>query len=412
MRSIAITNQKGGVGKTTTSASLGSALAQMGQRVCLVDLDPQANLTMHLGVEPGQSKASVYELLGGSATLDESVLTVRGNLDLVPAEIDLAGAEVELVGVVGREKLLRDALFSAQDRYDVLLIDCPPSLGLLTINALSAVEEVFIALQPHFLAMQGLGKLLETVSLVQRRINDQLKITGVVLCMYDSRTALCSEVATEVGRFFQSEHPLQSLWEGARIFRRYIRRNITLAEAPGHGQTIFEYAPTSHGAEDYRALAEEIVAWWAGTLSDEEIQQPEPTAEEQQVQAEVGVALSLEDEGTAAAAETETMQTTEPAELSSPETESQHGDYHTAPTDAMPPVVAPAEPAPGGSPDDADGASYDPVMPEAGPETSELHRVDESPAQLMAPAEGDAEAESVGHFADSEITNNEQNTQG
>ena len=276
MRSIAITNQKGGVGKTTTAVNLGAALARAGQRVCLIDLDPQSHLTMHLGLEPGQAKPSVYELLGGSATLQECARTVRPNVDLIPAEIDLAGAEVELVGVVGREILLRDAIYPAQELYDVLLIDCPPSLGLLTVNALSAVKEVFIALQPHFLALQGLGKLLETVSLVQRRINADLSIAGVLMCLYDLRTALCSEVAEEVKRFFESDHPLKSLWQGSRIFRTVIRRNIRLAEAPGHGQTIFEYSPSCHGAEDYLALAEELLAWWSGTLRDEEPSEEKP----------------------------------------------------------------------------------------------------------------------------------------
>ena len=278
MHSIAITNQKGGVGKTTTSVNLGAALSQAGQRVCLVDLDPQSHLTMHLGLEPGQTKPSVYELLGGSVSLEECVRTVRPNMDLVPAEIDLAGAEGELVGMVGREILLRDALDPARDRYDVMLIDCPPSLGLLTINALSAVEEVFIALQPHFLALQGLGKLLETVSLVQRRINSGLGISGVVLCMYDSRTALCGEVAREVIRFFKSDHPLKSLWQGAHIFKTYIRRNIRLAEAPGHGKTIFEYARNSHGAEDYQALSEELLAFWGGARMEEAVWEEKPKA--------------------------------------------------------------------------------------------------------------------------------------
>ncbi len=244
----------------------------------MVDLDPQAHLTMHLGVEPGKAKPGVYELLGGSASLEECLRTVRPNMDIVPAEIDLAGAEVELVGVVGREILLRDALDPARDRYDVVLIDCPPSLGLLTINALSAVEEVFIALQPHFLAMQGLGKLLETVSLVHRRINAQLSISGVVLCMYDSRTALCGEVAAEVKRFFKSEHPLKALWQDAHIFKTHIRRNIRLAEAPGHGKTIFEYAPSSHGAQDYQALAEELLAFWRGEITEEQPLEEKPEA--------------------------------------------------------------------------------------------------------------------------------------
>ena len=270
MHSIAITNQKGGVGKTTTAVNLGAALARAGQRVCLIDLDPQSHLTMHLGIEPGQTKPSVYELLGGSVSLQECLRKVRPNMDIVPAEIDLAGAEVELVGVVGREILLRDAIYPASENFDVLLIDCPPSLGLLTINALSAVHEVFIALQPHFLALQGLGKLLETVSLVQRRINADLSISGVLMCLYDSRTALCGEVAQEVTRFFKSDHPLKSLWQDSRIFRTHIRRNIRLAEAPGHGKTIFEYSPSCHGAQDYQALAEELLAWWGGHLVDEQ----------------------------------------------------------------------------------------------------------------------------------------------
>jgi len=174
--------------------------------------------------------------------------------------------------------LLRDALDPARDRYDVLLIDCPPSLGLLTINALSAVEEVFIALQPHFLALQGLGKLLETVSLVQRRINARLGVSGVVLCLYDSRTALCGEVTKEVARFFKSDHPLKSLWQGAHIFKAYIRRNIRLAEAPGHGKTIFEYSQSSHGAQDYKALAEELLAFWRGATTEEQPSEEQPQA--------------------------------------------------------------------------------------------------------------------------------------
>lgn len=329
MHSIAITNQKGGVGKTTTGVNLGAALSQAGQRVCLVDLDPQAHLTMHLGLEPGEVKPSVYELLGGSVSLEECVRTVRPNMDLVPAEIDLAGAEVELVGVVGREILLRDALDPARDRYDVLLIDCPPSLGLLTINALSAVEEVFIALQPHFLALQGLGKLLETVSLVQRRINARLGVSGVVLCIYDSRTALCGEVTAEVGRFFKSEHPLKSLWQGAHIFKTYIRRNIRLAEAPGHGKTIFEYSASSHGAQDYKALAEELLAFWRGATTEEQPSEEKreakvaakaDEAEVVAVEAELnpaqeGVELPIESESTPA---TEAVNPTGPGEHPGP----------------------------------------------------------------------------------------------
>ena len=316
MHSVAITNQKGGVGKTTTAVNLGAALCLAGQRVCMLDLDPQAHLTMHLGLEPGKAKPGVYELLGGSASLEECARTVRPNMDLVPAEINLAGAEVELVGVVGREILLRDALDPAKDRYDIVLIDCPPSLGLLTINALSAVEEILIALQPHFLAMQGLGKLLETVSLVQRRINAQLGISGVVLCMYDSRTALCSEVATEVERFFKNEHPLKSLWQGAQIFKTYIRRNIRLAEAPGHGKTIFEYEENSHGAKDYKALAQELLAFWRGEVTEEQsfVQEPQVMTEETLQQDEPARTIVPVEAGPAPAQTPETSMHPEPSE--------------------------------------------------------------------------------------------------
>ena len=313
MHTIAITNQKGGVGKTTTAVNLGAALAKAGQRVCLVDLDPQAHLTMHLGLEPGQVKPSVYELLGGSASLEECLRTVRPGIDIVPAEIDLAGAEVELVGVVGREILLRDALYPANERFDVLLIDCPPSLGLLTINALSAVREVFIALQPHFLALQGLGKLLETVSLVQRRINADLSISGVLLCLYDLRTALCEEVAQEVTRFFKSDHPLKSLWQESRIFRTRIRRNIRLAEAPGHGKTIFEYSPSCHGAEDYMALAQELLAWWSGRLLDEPLPEEESHVSDVEAAEPVGVTEKMEANTIAAAEDPNLTGSPEPA---------------------------------------------------------------------------------------------------
>lgn len=258
MRTIAIINQKGGIGKTTTAVNLSAALAELGQRVCLVDLDPQAHATLHLGVEPAADSRSIYEVLIGSASLAEVRRQVDQRLWLVGSHLDLAGAEVELAGVVGREVIFRDKLAEDPDDFDYLILDCPPSLGLLTLNALSAVREVIIPLQPHFLALHGLSRLLDTMTLVRRRLNPRLSLTGVVLCLYDSGTRLAAEVAQSVEDFFASQRGRASAWSAARVFATRIRRNIRLAEAPSHGQTIFQYAPKSPGAEDYRSLTGEI----------------------------------------------------------------------------------------------------------------------------------------------------------
>jgi chromosome partitioning protein len=260
VRPIAIINQKGGVGKTTTVANLGAALADAGRRVCLIDLDPQAHLTLALGVEPGQPQVSIYEILTDGNPIASGAVELRDNLSLVPASIDLAAAEVELAGTVGREQILRDQILAAQLPHDLLMIDCPPSLGLLTLNALAAVEQVHIPLQPHFLALQGLGKLLETVALVQRRINPILRVAGVMLCMYETNTRLASEVLADLRSFVESARGSGTPWEDLRIFDTVIRRNVKLAECPSYGMTIFDYAPASHGAEDYRALAKEFLA--------------------------------------------------------------------------------------------------------------------------------------------------------
>jgi chromosome partitioning protein len=257
---IAVINQKGGVGKTTTVANLGAALAQSGQRVCLIDLDPQSHLTLHYGIEPGPDTRSVYDLLTGGADLAAVTTQVSEQLSVVSSTIDLAAAEVELVGTVGREQILRDHLRQNPLPYDLVLIDCPPSLGLLTLNALSAADEVVIPLQPHFLALQGLGKLLETVALVQRRINPVLRVSGVILCMYESSTKLSGEVLGDLKNFFAGSRASNQPWSGARIFNTVIRRNIKLAECPSYGTTIFEYEPHSNGAADYRALAEEFLS--------------------------------------------------------------------------------------------------------------------------------------------------------
>lgn len=259
MRSIAIINQKGGVGKTTTAVNLSSALAACGQKVCLLDLDPQAHATLHLGLAPHSHQASMYDVLTSDTTLSEAVQKAGENLWVVGSHIDLAAAEVELVGVVGREVILRDKLAKIGDQYDYVLIDCPPSLGILTLNALAAVDEVFLPLQPHFLALHGLSKLLQTIELVSKRLNDRLKLAGVVLCMYESGTRLAGEVAGDVEAFFNATRQPHLPWAQVQIFETRVRRNIRLAEAPSFGKSIFGYAPDSNGADDYQQLAREVI---------------------------------------------------------------------------------------------------------------------------------------------------------
>jgi chromosome partitioning protein len=260
MRSIAIINQKGGVGKTTTAVNLSAALAEAGQRVCLLDLDPQAHSTLHLGVAPDEAGGTtIYDCLVGSSRLGHVQRVISPNLTLIPSHIDLSAAEVELAGEVGREVILRDKLALEGEGFDFLLIDCPPSLGLLTLNALVAVREVFLPLQPHFLALHGLSKLLETIDVVARRLNRCLRLSGIILCMFESGTRLAGEITHDVEEFFAAVEQPNCPWYGARIFHTRIRRNIRLAEAPSFGQSIFEYASYSNGAEDYRGLALEIL---------------------------------------------------------------------------------------------------------------------------------------------------------
>ncbi len=256
MRTIAILNQKGGVGKTTTAANIAAALAVAGSKVVVIDLDPQAHLTIHLGLESQTIEAGSYKVMTQSATFEEEILRVRPNLWLLPANINLVGAESELVSIVGRETILREALESSRDKFDYCLIDCAPSLGLLTLNALAAAEEVLIPLQPHFLALQGLGKLLQTIELVNKRINPNLRVKGILLCMYDSRASLPNEVRADIEQFLNDARDTDSAWAQARIVPTLVRRNIKLAEAPSYGQTIFEYEQNCHGAEDYKKVAE------------------------------------------------------------------------------------------------------------------------------------------------------------
>ena len=267
MRRIAVINQKGGVGKTTTTVNLGAALAHRGQNVLLLDIDPQANLSVHVNVDVVHLDVSMYQVLLGDNTLKEAMRpTSTPGLSVVPSNIDLSAAELELVNTVGRENILRDALLSIEKDpvpiigpdgngsgearpIDFAIIDCPPSLGLLTINALAAAEEVFIPVQTQFFALQGMSKLLDIVKLVRRRLNPQLDISGILPCLFDTRTRLSHDVLSEIREFFK-----------ARVFETKIRDNVRLAEAPSHGQTIFEYAETSNGAGDYAALADEVLA--------------------------------------------------------------------------------------------------------------------------------------------------------
>jgi chromosome partitioning protein len=259
MRRIAILNQKGGVGKTTTAVNLAAALARAGQRVCVLDLDPQAHATTHLGVEPDGKSPSMYDVLIDTRPLADVRRVVADNLWLAGSDINLAAAEVELAGVVGREVILRDLLHAEEGRFDYMLMDCAPSLGVLTLNALAAATEVFIPLQPHFLALHGLGKLLETTALVSKRINPVLQVTGIVLCLYEATTRLTQEVLRDLAEYLEKSRSANVPWAKARIFETRIRRNIKLAECPSFGQSIFQYAPGCHGAEDYQALAKEVL---------------------------------------------------------------------------------------------------------------------------------------------------------
>ncbi len=248
-RIIAITNQKGGVGKTTTTVNLGASLAQQGNKVLLIDIDPQGNTTSGVGINKGDVHSCIYNVLVDEVEAHEVILpTTVDNLFIIPATIQLAGAEIELVSTISREIKLQKALESIQDQYDFIVIDCPPSLGLLTINALTAANSVLIPVQCEYYALEGLSQLLNTIRIVQKQLNKNLMIEGVLLTMFDARTNLGIQVIEEVKMYFQE-----------KVYKSIIPRNVRLGEAPSYGKPITIYDSKSKGAEVYMELAKEVM---------------------------------------------------------------------------------------------------------------------------------------------------------
>jgi chromosome partitioning protein len=256
---ISVVNQKGGVGKTTTTVNLGAALAEKGKKVLLIDIDAQSNLSTHLGLGVKEdltemaevSKGpewTVYDVLKGTKRIQDVVIKRSANLDVVPSSLLLSAADLELGGVVGRELLLKRAIDKVREQYDVILIDCPPTLGLLSLNALAAVDQVIVPVQSEYLALHGVRQLLDTIDQVRSVYNQNLVVGGVLICLHDSRKRLARAVADTIRNYF-----------GDLVFATVIRENVALAEAPAKGQTIFEYLAKSPGAEDYLALSEEVL---------------------------------------------------------------------------------------------------------------------------------------------------------
>lgn len=251
---LSLLNHKGGVGKTTSTINIGAGLVELGKRVLLIDLDPQANLTLSLGIP--RQKYTIYEALRGESDLQP--YSVKPNLDVVTSTLDLSGAEMELVNEAGREFIMRELFVSVADSYDYILIDCPPSLGLLTLNALTSSRYVMIPLQTEFLALQGLAKIKQVIDKVRMRLNRNLDIGGVIPTMYNHKLVLNRDVVDTIHKYF-----------GEKVFKTYIRDNVALAEAPAQRKDIFSYSPKSNGAHDYLELAKEIIERTTKTTSVE-----------------------------------------------------------------------------------------------------------------------------------------------
>ena len=248
-RIIAIANQKGGVGKTTTSVNLSACLAHIGKKVLLIDTDPQGNATSGVGVNKGEVQKCIYDILIDDVDIQDVIRPTKvDNLDVIPATISLAGAEIELVSTISREVRMKHAIQETKDLYDYIIIDCPPSLGLLTINALTASDSIIIPVQCEYYALEGLSQLLSTIRLVQKHLNEGLMIDGVLLTMFDARTNLGIQVIDEVKKYFQD-----------KVYKTIIPRNVRLSEAPSHGEPIIIYDARSRGAEVYLELAKEVV---------------------------------------------------------------------------------------------------------------------------------------------------------
>ena len=246
---IVVANQKGGVGKTTTSVNLSACLAQLGKRTLLIDADPQGNATSGVGIDKPKLENSIYDVMINNLPAEQTIIsTAVEGLDLLPSNIDLAGAEIEMVSMIARETILARSLRSVRDKYDFILIDAPPSLGLITLNAFAAADQVLIPIQCEFYALEGLSQLIKTISLIKKHINKHLEIEGVVLTMYDGRTNLSIQVAEEVKRFFPE-----------KVHGAVIPRNVRLGEAPSHGMPITVYDPRCAGAEAYMDLAREVI---------------------------------------------------------------------------------------------------------------------------------------------------------